>query len=143
MGVLLLGWTDNIKVIQVIPMAFSFEIEFEAPGLPYNCWGVFVHTHAVSNFQIAQLLYIIQRKQHWGNFWFIGGEGGFNEIKRRGKKCEGRVRSEGSFEFFQNFIRTMSMAEIRYIGRDWTWANNKVGEGFVEERLDRFFASPD
>lgn len=33
------------------------------------------------------------------------------------------------------------MVEIRYIRRDWTWTNNKEGEGFVEERLDRFFAS--
>lgn len=35
------------------------------------------------------------------------------------------------------------MEEVRYIGRDWTWANNRVGERFVEERLDRFFASPE
>lgn len=35
------------------------------------------------------------------------------------------------------------MVEIRYSGREWTWANNRIGEGFVEERFDRFFASPD
>lgn len=32
------------------------------------------------------------------------------------------------------------MAEIRFIGRQWKWLNNRMGEGFVEERLDRFFA---
>lgn len=35
------------------------------------------------------------------------------------------------------------MAEVRFNGRIWTWANNRVGEGFVEERLDQFFASPE
>lgn len=37
----------------------------------------------------------------------------------------------------------MGMIEINYVGRQWTWANNREGEGFIEERLDRFFASPD
>lgn len=37
----------------------------------------------------------------------------------------------------------MNIAEVSYRGRDWTRANNWVGEGFVEERLDKFFASPE
>lgn len=67
----------------------------------------------------------------------------FNEIKEGAEKRGERQRSERSFGFFRNFIRNMNMAEIRYLGRDWTWANNRVGEEFVEERLDRFFPSPD
>lgn len=37
----------------------------------------------------------------------------------------------------------MNMVEVRFRGKEWTWANNRAGEDFVEERLDRFFASPD
>lgn len=44
---------------------------------------------------------------------------------------------------FRVFIREMSMVEVRYKGRDWTWTNNREGESFVKERLDRFFASPE
>lgn len=37
----------------------------------------------------------------------------------------------------------MQIENVKYLGRDWTWAYNRVGEGFVEECLKRFFASPD
>lgn len=67
--------------------------------------------------------------------------GDFNEIKTGSEKQGGRQRSEGSFNFFNQFITNMCMAEVRYIGRTWTWANNRVGEGFIQERLDRFFGS--
>lgn len=33
------------------------------------------------------------------------------------------------------------MEEVMHIGRRWAWANNRVGEGFIEERLDIFFGS--
>lgn len=28
---------------------------------------------------------------------------------------------------------------VPYKGRRWTWVNNRVGEGFIEERLDMIF----
>lgn len=37
----------------------------------------------------------------------------------------------------------MKMTELNYKDRMWTWANNREQEGFVEERLDRFFVSLD
>lgn len=33
------------------------------------------------------------------------------------------------------------MGEIPFRGKRWTWANNRKEEGFIEERLDRFFGS--
>lgn len=36
----------------------------------------------------------------------------------------------------------MKMEEMGLKGKMWTWANNRVGEGYVKERLDRFFGSP-
>lgn len=35
----------------------------------------------------------------------------------------------------------MDMGEIKFIGDTFTWANNREGEGFIQERLDRFFGS--
>lgn len=31
------------------------------------------------------------------------------------------------------------MEEVSSVGNIYTWANNREGEGFVEEKLDRFF----
>lgn len=33
------------------------------------------------------------------------------------------------------------MGEVRFRGDPFTWANNRIGEGFIMERLDRFFGS--
>lgn len=76
-----------------------------------------------------------------GKKWFLGGD--LNKIKDHWEKKGGRPRSPNSFIHFQEFVRDMSMGEIKYLGREWTQANNREGEGFVEERLDRFFASPE
>lgn len=32
---------------------------------------------------------------------------------------------------------------MKYLENEWTLANNRKGEGFMEERLDRFFDSPE
>lgn len=36
----------------------------------------------------------------------------------------------------------MVIEEISSVGSIVKWANNKVAEGFVEEKLDRFFGAP-
>lgn len=35
----------------------------------------------------------------------------------------------------------MEMEEVKSVGNAFTWANNREGEGFVEEKLDRFFGA--
>lgn len=37
----------------------------------------------------------------------------------------------------------MEIWEIIFRGRRWTWANNRQGEGFIEEMIEMFFGSPD
>lgn len=58
-------------------------------------------------------------------------------------KQGGIRRAENTFIPFRNFISEMGMGEIQFRGRRWTWANNRKGEGFIEERLDMFFGSPE
>lgn len=40
------------------------------------------------------------------------------------RKKGGRQRSEVSLRWFNDFVSSMVMEEIRYVGRKWTWANN-------------------
>lgn len=49
------------------------------------------------------------------------------------------MRLDSSFSTFNKFIDDMGMEEVNSNGSIFTWANNRGGEGFVEERLDRFF----
>lgn len=58
-----------------------------------------------------------------------------------GDKREWRVRPESSFCHFRTFVRVIEMEEVTFKGRRWTWANNRVWEGYIEEWLDLFFGS--
>lgn len=69
----------------------------------------------------------------------MGTKGDFNDIVTQEDKQGGILRMESSFKPFRDFIREMEMGEMNFSGRRWTWANNRVGEGFIEERLDMFF----
>ena len=71
----------------------------------------------------------------------MGGD--LNEIKDRSEKCESRARTKGSFKNFRDFIRGLNSTEVNFMGMSWIWANNREEEGFVEELLDHFLASPD
>lgn len=71
----------------------------------------------------------------------MGGD--LNDIKDHSEKKGGQPRSDSSFKPFREWIQGMNMSELEFMGRQWTWANNRTGEGFVEERLDRVWASPE
>lgn len=66
----------------------------------------------------------------------MGGD--LNDIQESSEKSGGRQRSDRSF---QDFLRIMKMVDVSYIRRDYTWANSREGDDFVEERLDRFLVS--
>lgn len=108
-------------------------------GISQNYWGIFLYANADKKIRRAQWSYLQQQRCKWGDMWFLRGD--MNEIRENLEKKGGTGRSAGSFRRFNDFIRTMNMEKVRFVGREWTWANNRVGEGFVEERLNRFFAS--
>lgn len=60
-------------------------------------------------------------------------EGDLNKIKSASEKKGGKKRSKGGFRCFRQFIRDMQMNELNFSKREWTWANNREGKGFVEE----------
>lgn len=57
--------------------------------------------------------------------------GDFNDIKSQNEKKGGRVMNVNSFANFRDFIAKMKMREIRFKGEEFTWANNREGEGFI------------
>lgn len=134
-------WSDRLSVKQIIATTFCIEVEFEIPGLHRTCWGIFVYFSPDKQLRLAQMAHLLQQQNRWGDYWFLGGD--LNDIKDNSEKKGGRLRSEASFTNFRDFIRALGAAEIQYKGPNWTWANNRENEGFVEERLDRFLASPD
>lgn len=122
---------------------FGFEVEFETPDYGGKCWGNFVCLSPIYQVRLEQWRYLQDHRPNWGNKWFLGED--LNDIRKSEKKSGRgeRRRTEGSCRQFRSFIDNMEMGEINFKGRQWTWANNRENESYVEKRLDRFFASPD
>lgn len=132
-GGLALGWSANISVKQVVKTDFCVEVEIEVAGRLATCWGIFVYANVDRQIRKRSMGVLDATKAEVGRFMV------FREIKEKIEKRGGRLRSKASFRMFKDFIKGMRMAEIKYIGKGWTWANNREGEGFVEEKIDRFF----
>lgn len=73
---------------------------------------------------------------------FVGDKKDFNDIKNKDeKKGVEWGKTKASFQDFRGFISNVGMGDIKFRGEAYTWANNREGEGFIQERLDRFCGS--
>ncbi|GER51132.1 UDP-XYL synthase 6, partial [Striga asiatica] len=109
-------------VIQIIKNQFCFEVEVEDKK---GC---------LQENQEEQWEFLIRAKQKWGDNWVAGGD--WNEVLEVDEKRGGRQKSERDLRGFR-----IGMQDINMTGHRFTWGNNREGEGFIEERIDRFFTS--
>ncbi|CAA0830826.1 Unknown protein, partial [Striga hermonthica] len=140
-GGLFLTWSDNISLIEVNSLGFCLEVCFSFKGFSDIFWGVFVYASTDNVVRARQWEVLVRHSLTWGSFWFLCGD--FNDILCQADKNGGVRREEASFSNFRDFIRTLGVVKIMSVGQPFTWSNNKRGSAFVEEKLDRFFVSPD
>lgn len=140
-GGLLVFWGEHVKVYKVIKSDYCIEVDVEGAGDEGRCWVIFLYASTDSNIRKEQWEMLKEKRKTWGKRWILGGN--FNEIVSQEDKQGGNQRMATSFTPFREFIREMDMGEVSFCGRRWTWANNRSGEGFIEERLDMFFGSPE
>ncbi|GER30020.1 RNA-directed DNA polymerase (reversetranscriptase)-related family protein [Striga asiatica] len=103
-------------------------------------WAIFVYASTDPVIREEQWLKLCRDKSQWGHTWFLGGD--FNDIASNSEKRGGNFRTQGSLRAFNSFIQNMGMEDIPFIGHPFTWSNNRQGDDFIEERIDRVFSSP-
>ncbi|KAH7848399.1 hypothetical protein Vadar_002299 [Vaccinium darrowii] len=64
-----------------------------------------------------------------------------NDLLAADEKCGGLSRPASSFWGFRDFIEKCGLNDLGFMGHPFTWRNNRAGEGFIQERLDRVLAS--
>lgn len=69
--------------------------------------------------------------------------GDFNEILRREEQIGPNERDEAQMAGFREAIDLCNLADIGYIGFDWTFEKKVQGGQYCRVRLDRALASPD
>ncbi|CAA0815770.1 Unknown protein, partial [Striga hermonthica] len=137
-GGLLLLWHQDVNIINVVSkdfyIAVNYSLNHEDQG-----WGVFVYMSTDKRTREAQWMILEEDRYSWGEVWFSIGD--WNSICAKEGKKRGRPRKDRSFDGFNKFISNMEMEEIGMEGHQFTWGNNRDTEGYVEEKLDRAFAS--
>ncbi|KAH9736072.1 hypothetical protein KPL71_017960 [Citrus sinensis] len=71
--------------------------------------------------------------------WLCCGD--FNEILHPNEKRGGNDRNVNLINEFREVLRDCGLKDVGFRGYAFTWNNGRYGEGFVEERLDRFVCS--
>ncbi|CAA0841284.1 Unknown protein, partial [Striga hermonthica] len=100
---------------------------------------IFVHMSIDKPTRECQWRELENRKSGWGDRWCAIGD--WNDVAKVEDKKGGRQRSQASLMGFQSFIANLGMTEVHRKGYTFTWGNNRVAEGFVEEALDVGYAS--
>ncbi|KAH7853523.1 hypothetical protein Vadar_003559 [Vaccinium darrowii] len=88
----------------------------------------------------AQWDVFVQYKNCLGEDWAIWGD--MNNIVSIDEKKGGVLPLHSSLRGFQDFISSCQLLDLGFSGYPFTWRNNREGEGFIQERLDRVLVSP-
>lgn len=91
-----------------------------------------------------------QRKEQWnflvhykeclGDDWVIWGD--MNDLLCAEEKKGGISRPHWTFRGFQKFVNDCGLVDLGFSGYPFTWRNNRRGEDYIQELLDRVLATP-
>lgn len=85
-------------------------------------------------------LLLRQLKEDQHEPWLCGGD--FNLMLMSSEKKGGNEFRTEEAEILRQATRFCHLEDLGYVGHDFTWTNNRGGEQNIQERLDRFFATP-
>ncbi|CAA0822417.1 Unknown protein, partial [Striga hermonthica] len=136
---LLVFWNNEVVIHQILCNPFCIEVEFSLSSNNEKSWFIFVYLSPCRRTRIEQWQYLNHAKVNWGSKWVIAGD--WNDILCQGEKNGERWRPEESFWGFIKCLADLGAQEIYMEGYPFTWGNNRVSEGYIEEKLDRMVAS--
>ncbi|KAH7834369.1 hypothetical protein Vadar_015294 [Vaccinium darrowii] len=88
----------------------------------------------------AQWDVFLQYKECLGTDWLVWGD--MNSIVSPDEKRGGVPLTPGDLRGFNQFINQCHLLDLGFSGFPFTWRNNREGEGYIQERLDRALATP-
>ncbi|KAG5521808.1 hypothetical protein RHGRI_034138 [Rhododendron griersonianum] len=84
--------------------------------------------------------FFMRYKSCLGDDWVLWGD--MNDILCSEEKKGGIFRPAWSLKGFQNFVNDCGLVDLGFSGYPFTWRNNRSGNNYVQERLDRVLATP-
>lgn len=72
--------------------------------------------------------------------WFYFGD--FNEIVYQIKQVRGNLRPQWKMDAFKDALESCYLSSLSRNSLEYTWSNNRQGDAFAKEKLDRTLANP-
>lgn len=127
-------WKKEVKVLQMVPIAFTMEIQILEKDSNTTWWCVGIYASTNAKIRKEEWKVLKRRKVLWGPKWILVGD--FNDILSMKEKWGGRHREEWTFNF-KDFVEKNDLLDLGWEGLPWTWSNHGGGEVEIKERLDR------
>ena len=137
-GVALL-WGEEIDV-SINNFSFN-HIDAQITSDEQGMWrftGVYGHPEEDQKLKTGLLFEYLFKDQN--EPWLCGGD--FNLMMMSHEKQGGNDFRVNEAEILRKVVRDCNFEDLGYIGHDYTWTNNRGGEQNIQERLDRFLATP-
>ncbi|KAH7839880.1 hypothetical protein Vadar_009914 [Vaccinium darrowii] len=129
--------TSNVEVKR----ACSWFIDVQITDVRDNESWRLVNVYFSSKPEIrkAQWEVFLEYKRCLGDSWCLWGD--MNCVLNSEEKKGGLDPAYWTTSKFQDFIDQCNLIDLGFTGYPFTWRNNREGEGYIQERLDRALAT--
>ncbi|KAF7147859.1 hypothetical protein RHSIM_Rhsim03G0112800 [Rhododendron simsii] len=139
-GGLALFWKGKSSVTLVKMCSWFIDVRIFDEVLNRSWRLVNVYFSPVDNVRRQQWDFFVNYKSCLGDDWLIWGD--MNDILCSDEKLGGNSCPSWSFRGFQKFIDDCGLVDLGFSGYPFTWRNNRSGDDYIQERLDRVLATP-
>ncbi|KAH7842236.1 hypothetical protein Vadar_003011 [Vaccinium darrowii] len=139
-GGLALFWKGKSSITLVKLCSWFIDVKVFDPVLNKSWRLVNVYFSSEDNERKLQWDFFVHYKTCLGDDWIIWGD--MNDILSPQEKQGGLARPSWSFRGFKKFVDDCGLVDLGFSGYPFTWRNNRCGDEYVQERLDRVLATP-
>lgn len=139
-GGLAIFWkgTSNVTLVKMCSWFIDVEIFDPVLNRAWRLVNVYFSPYEVERKE--QWDFFVQYKSCLGDDWVIWGD--MNDILCPEEKLGGLARPSWSFRGFRKFVEDCGLLDLGFSGYPYTWSNNRSGNEYIQERLDRVLATP-
>lgn len=134
-------WWKNDLVVEILHYSknhfHSLLTTSDDSGVKCVLTGIYKPLETLKRFLTWDFLKIVKPTMEIP--WVVFGD--FNEILTLNEKWGGRDRPEGQMETFRDVLSIYGLHDLGYLGKSFTWCNNRENEHRISKRLDWFLAN--
>ncbi|XP_042958050.1 uncharacterized protein LOC122293561 [Carya illinoinensis] len=138
-GGIALLWKEEweVQVVSYTRWHVSAMVKEEINDRRWHFTGFYGHPETAKRKSSWQLLEMLKPQSSVA--WLCAGD--FNEVLHQKEKQGASSRPYNQIEAFRQAVEICGLYDVHHLGQYFTWSNNRRGEDFTKERIDRAMAN--